>query len=317
MGLHVFLKIFDHNESMNHNSYIKGEKMVFRGTSLRYDYLLLPDVSKCSQNRTVMTAMVLTTPERSRIRQAIRKSWASPAKSAAIQNGYVAVFFVSSAPKSEKEMAILRSEHEDYGDLLVTSLEESYENLVLKVYAMMNFFLKHCSKSASLIKTDDDVSIHLDRMLEKWKHLDDSKIFCRLWRGHEPLRDPASKWYISRKLWPRKTYPDYCDGPFYVIRRAAVKAMLEVASHFKPFPMEDVFYTGILSSAASLSRVDWRREVIAVNELTWKGRIACEKPEVPVSFAISSFSTANGLQSAFEGLRLHECLYSFVHDYEL
>lgn len=62
---------------------------------------------------------------------------------------------------------------------------------------MMNFFLKHCSKSASLIKTDDDVSIHLDRMLEKWKHLDDSKIFCRLWRGHEPLRDPASKWYVS------------------------------------------------------------------------------------------------------------------------
>lgn len=50
-----------------------------------------------------------------------------------LQNGYVAVFFVSSAPKSEKEMAILRSEHEDYGDLLVTSLEESYENLVLKV----------------------------------------------------------------------------------------------------------------------------------------------------------------------------------------
>lgn len=30
---------------------------------------------------------------------------------------------------------------------------------------------------------------------------------------------------------------------------------------------QDVFYTGILSSAASLSRVDWRREVIAVNEV--------------------------------------------------
>ncbi|PIO72805.1 hypothetical protein TELCIR_05244 [Teladorsagia circumcincta] len=107
-------------------------RILFRNTTMLYRYLLLPNISKCNIVKNEIAAVVLTTPERATIRQAIRKSWASPILSRAIMDGFATVFFFVGAPKSEWEMSRLLEEQESYHDLIITDIEESYENLVFK-----------------------------------------------------------------------------------------------------------------------------------------------------------------------------------------
>ncbi|KAK6015938.1 N-acetyllactosaminide 3-alpha-galactosyltransferase [Ostertagia ostertagi] len=138
-------------------------------------------------------------------------------------------------------MSRLLEEQESYHDLIITDMEESYENLVFKVNAIMQFFMKFCSRSDFLMKVDDDVSIHFDRMFTYWKdarHGED-RIYCRVWSAIPAIRDPSSKWFIPHKIWPRKVFPSYCDGPIYLMGRSAVHDILNLANHcHDPFPLE-------------------------------------------------------------------------------
>ncbi|VDM83073.1 unnamed protein product [Strongylus vulgaris] len=96
-------------------------------------------------------------------------------------------------------MLRLLAEHSRYNDLIVTDVFESYENLVLKVYTAMIFFKHYCPKANFLMKVDDDVVIHLDRMFSRWIETenDENSIFGIVWPEHPPIRDRANKWYAT------------------------------------------------------------------------------------------------------------------------
>ncbi|KAK5986131.1 hypothetical protein GCK32_009301 [Trichostrongylus colubriformis] len=356
-------------------------QIVFRNVTITYTYLLLPNVSKC--NGLYNTRRV------------------GSSSSSSFQNGFVTVYFLLSAPKSDREMEAVLAEQKSYHDLIVTDMEESYENLVykvkpnqnhfvavaeeqsiserlagrslrtwvigesestwrggecvefdtrpsksvghalsgapkstvypgnvhLQVSAMMSFFLKYCKKADFLMKVDDDVAIHLNRMITHWKKTrhNDNDIYCRLWSGLPPIRDPYSKWYrgfelvlpdfvilsfryIPYEIWPKKVYPSYCDGPIYLIGRSAIQSIFGIALHcYDPFPLEDVFFTGILASAIGILRIDWQFKIQSVDERTWERRIYCDRLHNPVTFAISSFKTATSLKSAFRELESFTC----------
>ncbi|KAK5985352.1 Hexosyltransferase, partial [Trichostrongylus colubriformis] len=266
---YILLKLSFCSEMLDIDKDPTINQIVFRNVTITYTYLLLPNVSKCNGLMNEIVAVVLSTPEHVMIRQAIRKSWASPSKSESIANGFVTVYFLLSAPKSDREMEAVLAEQKSYHDLIVTDMEESYENLVYKVSAMMSFFLKYCKKADFLMKVDDDVAIHLNRMITHWKKTrhNDNDIYCRLWSGLPPIRDPYSKWYIPYEIWPKKVYPSYCDGPIYLIGRSAIQSIFGIALHcYDPFPLEDVFFTGILASAIGILRIDWQFKIQSVDE---------------------------------------------------
>lgn len=48
------------------------------------------------------------------------------------QGKHVVVYFIIAAPKYGYDMRKLMAEQEQYNDLIVTDVDESYENLVLK-----------------------------------------------------------------------------------------------------------------------------------------------------------------------------------------
>ncbi|VDO59964.1 unnamed protein product [Haemonchus placei] len=188
----------------------------------------------------MIVAVVLSTPEQILTRQIIRNSWASPSRSQAVRDGIVTVFFIVGAPKSDIEMERLLAEQRIYQDMIVTDLKDTYENLVLKVNVMLNFFIYNCRKANYLIKVDDDVSVHLDRMLAYWSQTsrNKAKIYCRLCVLCPPFRNESDKWYISRQYWGRRTYPTYCHGSFYLIGRSAAQGILRETRYFEPIPFE-------------------------------------------------------------------------------
>ncbi|EYB84929.1 hypothetical protein Y032_0307g2029 [Ancylostoma ceylanicum] len=293
--------------------------MEFRNRAIQYKFLLLPNLSQCREPEAVLVAVVLSTVERFGTREVIRKTWASSKRSKAMKDKHVAVYFIIAAPKYDYDMKRLLAEQEQYNDLIVTDVEESYENLVLKVYSLMVFFQQYCFTASFLMKVDDDVVIHLDRMFSRWIVTDDDEnsIFCIVWPQHQPIRDPRNKWYISEEKWSKKFYPDYCDGPIYVIGRHAVNKIIEHTKNFDPFPFEDVFYTGIVASSADVPRVNWSDGVLITDEYLWKGRIACENQYTPLTFVISSFTTALGAMEAFRRLHIYTCIYIRPGNYSM
>ncbi|KIH60017.1 hypothetical protein ANCDUO_09740 [Ancylostoma duodenale] len=93
---------------------------------------------------------------------------------------------------------MLQKEQKKHRDLIVTDLVESYENLVFKVYASIVFHQQYCPKAQFLMKVDDDVGVHLDRMVKLWK-IDEranKSMYCQVWPRSRPKRDPSNKCYL-------------------------------------------------------------------------------------------------------------------------
>ncbi|VDO37125.1 unnamed protein product [Haemonchus placei] len=259
-------------------STLKGpvvHEMSFANFSLDYKYILLPDLSLCdgSRNHTpLLVATVLSTIERSEMRQAIRETWASPKESRSVKKGRVLVYFILSAPTTVHDLYMLRKEQRKYNDLIVTNLPEAYDNLVFKVYASIVFHQQYCPKAKFLMKIDDDVAVHFDRMIDLWKidNKADMSLYCRVWSKSLPQRKPGNKWFVPKQMWPERFFPQYCNGPMYIVGKAAGQVILDQAQIFIPMTIEDLFYTGILIDSTGVRRINWAKNII---HTTKRGRV--------------------------------------------
>ncbi|VDM65095.1 unnamed protein product [Strongylus vulgaris] len=128
----------------------------------------------------------------------------------------------------------------------------------------MAFYMRYCPHVPFLMKVDDDVAVHLDRLLDLWQMTKEAtnNLFCSILNNTEPVRDPSSKWYASETKWPLAFYPLYCNGPFYIMGKEAARRMLSHSLRFPLFTMEDVFYTGLVAGSLGIKVVDWRDRIL-------------------------------------------------------
>ncbi|WKY10354.1 hypothetical protein Q1695_002589 [Nippostrongylus brasiliensis] len=155
------------------------------------------------------------------------------------------------------------------------------------------------------MKIDDDVVVHFDRLLKAfhWHRRNEEALFCKKWSDSIPRRNPNSKWFVPKERYAYDLYPPYCDGSIYLMGRKAVQKILIEARISDEFPMEDVFYTGILASAAGVPRVGWWDQIIKLDEFEWNGEVICYQPGEPVTFAASTFRTNFKKIEAFNKLK--------------
>ncbi|WKY10361.1 hypothetical protein Q1695_002592 [Nippostrongylus brasiliensis] len=248
------------------------DKLMFLNLTVPFNNLLLPNVSDWSFRAVKIVAFVISMPKLAGRRRAIRNTWASRNHSKTLADGQGLVLFVLSSPKFEHERRALLQEQLLYNDLIVTDIHETYRNLVLKVYVALLFFVKHFQKAEFLLKVDDDVTVLLDTMLKHWNKnvLGSDVVYCKLWNTHGPIRNRLSKWYIPVSIWSDSLYPSYCDGPLYLLGREAANRIAQNAANFKPFPFEDVFFTGIVGSYSGTKKFNWSGELTTTEPVSAK-----------------------------------------------
>ncbi|EPB70030.1 hypothetical protein ANCCEY_10882 [Ancylostoma ceylanicum] len=153
--------------------------------------------------------------------------------SVTLRNGLVVVFFILSATNSDNELLAVQREQKLYGDIIMSDLVESYDNLVHKfdvelkqhvlqhcrntqvevqVHACMSFFTNYCREASFLMKADDDVAIHFDRLLDSFQVNSDSeeKLFCSILNNTEPIRVLNDKWTLQD---PGQPYRNHALDP--------------------------------------------------------------------------------------------------------
>ncbi|CAB3398698.1 unnamed protein product [Caenorhabditis bovis] len=235
-----------------------------------YRFEIMPDSTAKCDNSTKLLIIVLTMAPNWEIRRAIRETWASRSVLNAIK-----VNFILSMSKNSTR---IEEEARQHDDLIVTNLPETYDNLVLKVHSLLTYKQHYCDDVDYVLKIDEDVVINPEKVLEAARNPAKAKIDAisgYLWKKSVPKRDKSHKWYIPRTFWPAKYFPDYCDGPMYLVGKKVVPKLLQASQNHKKWSLEDVFWTGILTSDQKIPLFNWARQILRDKGDLYSNKLHC------------------------------------------
>jgi len=209
-------------------------------------YLTQPHLAK--ENEQTIIAFVLSTADHYERRILIRKTWANSAYYN-LPNGTASLstIFAVGLMHDEAVNSCVRNESKAYGDILLMNNIDAYSNLVTKVKLALAWIHRY-SNAAYVLKVDDDVVLNpfgWIKMAERLAALDMSCFVLGVVRvDTKPRR--FGKYGVTDEDFEDDFYPNYCNGPGYMLARDSVAIVLKGCSRTPFFTMEDVYFTGIL-----------------------------------------------------------------------
>jgi hypothetical protein len=115
----------------------------------------------------------------------------------------------------------LEKEAKHFDDLLVINgINEHYHNITHKTRAWISWIHKKCRNPTIIFKCDDDVQLNIHGLIRLFYLFDnqDSLITCRLLRSGQVVRNPKSKWFLSKREYSQSTLGTYCQGMAFAFR---------------------------------------------------------------------------------------------------
>jgi len=125
-------------------------------------------------------------------------------------------------------MLLLNEEAEKHGDiLLIESIGEHYHNITYKARAWIQWVAENPTANCALkshchfefvLKIDDDVMVEPDELEMLFDRLRPHKglIACRIFPDGQVVRNPLSKWHLSRDEYRATSLGTYCQGMAFI-----------------------------------------------------------------------------------------------------
>ena len=147
----------------------------------------------------------------------------------------------------DRSVTALQAENHEHADLVVGNFHDSYHNLTYKHLMGLHWASAYCPQAHHIVKMDQDIAVDVFRLHDLLQTMPRRMtIIGTHFIGTKPIRDPASKWFVSKKVFAPDDYPTYMPGSLYVITPDAA-ALLAAGSPDVPFFwVDDVFVTGVL-----------------------------------------------------------------------
>ena len=123
---------------------------------------------------------------------------------------------------------------------------------------MLEWSRDHCSRVKYLLKTDDDMYIHMPvlfKLLDQWTQRKRS-IMGKVAKKWKPVRNKKSKYYVSLGEYKPVLYPNFSTGPAYVVTSDLFQPLYEASVNGSLFKFEDVYVTGIIASKLDIKRLN-------------------------------------------------------------
>uniref|UniRef100_A0AC34FY09 Hexosyltransferase n=1 Tax=Panagrolaimus sp. ES5 TaxID=591445 RepID=A0AC34FY09_9BILA len=250
------------NTPQNDSFYAKNEKKTenfkIQFQNLSIDYFFQVDNKLHCDDMAKLLIIIPTRPSAFKTRMAIRNSWLKNTSSSVTHR-----FFIGST-SDESVQKLNQKEFQNFNDLIISNLHDSYKNISLKTFAMFQWQQLYCPKVQYVHKADDDTVIDIPR-LQYWikknfKQISqfyyEKVIFGKIWVNIRPSRDPQNKWYVSEKQWKENVFPDYCSGPNYLLTSKSVNLLIDEARNHVLNSVEDLLFTGIIAESAGIQRID-------------------------------------------------------------
>lgn len=195
---------------------------------------------------------VFSAPNNIDRRQAIRQTWGNYAHKQGIN-----LLFIIGKSVIKSEMDTIKKENRIFNDILQGSFIDSYNNLTLKTMTMIKWVADNCSNVKYIFKSDDDMLINMRRVILFAKSTNYKEtIIGRLAKAWPPIRDPESKYFLSKNEYDKQIYPNFVTGPSYFFTGDSADLLITRALKLTPIHLEDVFITGIVAESAKIDRVN-------------------------------------------------------------
>ncbi|XP_037555602.1 beta-1,3-galactosyltransferase 1 [Dermacentor silvarum] len=192
-------------------------------------------------------------------RSTVRSTWGS----ALTTMPGLKVVFMLGKPGNDTVQERIAQENALHEDIVQGTFVDTYKNLTLKSLMMLRWAASFCPNAKFVLKIDDDVLLNVWDFAATLKRLAAVKlrrtIWGRVWTQSRPSRKTKGrygKWYVPKSIFPNATYPDYVNGPAYLISGDSVPLLLRSVSVVPYFFIEDVYITGLLADKAGVRRVN-------------------------------------------------------------
>ncbi|XP_038077781.1 uncharacterized protein LOC119745481 [Patiria miniata] len=164
-----------------------------------------------------LLVLVVTTHEKSDVRQTIRETWARPGE---VMGKTIVVLFMLGQSTNSTLREIVQKESDQYHDILMEDFVESYKNLTLKTMMGMRWAGEYCPQAAYVMKTDDDMYVNrenLARLLASPTTPTKRFMTGHVFEAMPPIRESTKKNYMPVEMYGEQKYPPYCAGAAYVM----------------------------------------------------------------------------------------------------
>ncbi|KAM3721744.1 Beta-1,3-galactosyltransferase bre-2 [Dirofilaria immitis] len=301
-------RLYDLSEFWSNINVSKNFTMEFMDESIKSSILILPNIEACKQGPKYLVVIISRTSSFD-IRNAIRDTWINPNNSNILRNGFVVAYFLVGMKSDTMIMMKIIEESKKYNDLIVTSIEDIYETLTLKVYTAMYFKETYCQNVTYYIKVDDDVVLDLDRLDQQIISLSNlAYIYGAIRYKEAVIRQRMSKYFIPYKCYSRNFYPPFALGMMYIIPREAFRKIWHALPMAVWLKLEDIFYTGIVADIASVKRINIDFMYSANNVQNLPDQWECDQHGQSKLVAVSSFCNSNDLRKFYRKLHGTKCL---------
>ncbi|XP_062620645.1 beta-1,3-galactosyltransferase 1-like [Saccostrea cucullata] len=150
----------------------------------------------------------------------------------------------------------LEKERKLQKDLVQENFQESYDNLTNKSVALIKWANLNCPAVKYVLKADDDMFINIQNLVKLLRRMEPKNSILGVKNSHSvPFRDPGSKWYVSKKQYPKDKYPPYISGTAYVITGDIITTLYNATKYLPSLFIEDVYITGICREAIGAKAV--------------------------------------------------------------
>jgi len=224
---------------------------------------------QCNENSIDLLIFVISKCSHSSIRQSIRRTWGN----LKLLNQYFPkikvklLFIVDIDSQSDKKIELEYFYHNDI--VQIVNLGEEYFYVTEREAALYQFVNEKCKQTKFVFKTDDDIFLNTFLLLlflkDKLNNLIKYSLFGFPIEYGLVIRysnDEVGKRYIITKdEYLCSRYPTFLSGFGYLMSIETSNLFFNsYLTDIKPFPLSDVYFTGLLSQMLNI-----KREIILEN----------------------------------------------------
>lgn len=221
-----------------------------------FNYTIL-ETDVCSDLRDpFLITVVHTHPGNYKRRMVIRETWGG-----SVGFKMIVLFMMGSVSDNPSLMEAVKAESQRYRDIVQETFEDTYRNLTHKAVMWLKWTSTYCSAARYVLKVDDDIFVNTFNLINHLRHLhargvaSRRSILCLVWYRMQVVRNPESKWYVTKDEYPDDHFSNYCSGSAYILTGDLLKAFYEKALQTKFFWIDDFYVTGLLPR--QLDRVNY------------------------------------------------------------
>ncbi|XP_057315989.1 beta-1,3-galactosyltransferase 1-like [Hydractinia symbiolongicarpus] len=141
-------------------------------------------------------------------------------------------------------------EAKKFQDIILVDYIDTYDLITRKLLATFKWSMKY--KPKFILKADDDVYVHLPRLIMKLQHVDAQNYYGGWVYKTSVPRDHNHRHYVSYKTFSEPTFPSFCVGAMYVFSGNLLSPLLQTVDVWAPFGVDDA-YVGVLMRHISVT----------------------------------------------------------------